>query len=339
MRIPGWTIQRERIFHACGSEITFAGIRTDPRKIKSSEGVDIVWVEEAESVSKASWDILIPTIRKPGSEIWITFNPREKGDPTYTRFVVEPPDNALVLMINWRDNPWFPHELEVERKASALRDPDEYAHIWEGQPKMRRDTQVMANKWQVQTFEPKDSWDGPYYGLDFGFSQDPAFAVEVWRGDGCLWIRREAVAKPGSFEIELDHLGAFLLKTLPGCQDRTMRGDSSRPENIAYLRRHELPLIGPTHKWPGSVEDGVAWLRSHDSIIIHPDCPEMLFEATHWQYKVDPHTGEILKTIIDKFNHGWDSVRYAMDPAIRGNSFSSAKYEMPEPVSFGNPWG
>lgn len=320
--IQGWTIQRERIYHANGSEFTFAGIRTDPRKIKSSEGVDIVWVEEAETVSKESWDILIPTIRKPGSEIWITFNPRERDDPTYSRFVANPPDNALVLLVNWRDNPWFPAELEVERRASAERDPDEYSYVWEGQPKMRRDTQVMAHKWRVTRFEPKEAWNGPYYGLDFGFAKDPAFAVECWIGEGNLWIRREAVAKPGTQHVELDHLGPFLLAHFAGIEERELRADSSRPENINYLSRHGLPLCLPCHKWAGSIEDGISWMRAHDWVVIHSECPEMIYEAAHWQYKTDRYTGEILKQIEDKHNHGWDAVRYALDAAIRGEAHS-----------------
>lgn len=116
-----------------GSEFLFAGLRTqDISKVKSLEGFDIVWVEEAQTVSHKSWEVLIPTIRKPGSEIWVTFNPEFEEDPTYQRFVVNPPDNALIIEINWNDNPWFPEELRAEKDYLLRTDPDSYLHVWEG---------------------------------------------------------------------------------------------------------------------------------------------------------------------------------------------------------------
>ena len=93
------------------------------------EGVDIVWVEEADRVSEESWQVLIPTIRKPGSEIWITFNPRLKSDATYQRFVTSPPDGAVVKKVSWRDNPFFPDELKMEMEHLKETDYEEYLHV------------------------------------------------------------------------------------------------------------------------------------------------------------------------------------------------------------------
>lgn len=116
-----------------GTEFTFAGLATHTvESIKSYEGVDIVWVEEAQTVEKTSWDILIPTIRKPGSEIWITFNPSLDTDETWVRFVESPPPNACVVQINYADNPWFPEVLEQERLHCKETSPDDYDNIWEG---------------------------------------------------------------------------------------------------------------------------------------------------------------------------------------------------------------
>src|SRR6185295_11690826 len=115
-------------------EFVFTGIRgQDIAKIKSYEGVDICWVEEAQVVSKKSWDVLIPTIRKPDSEIWISFNPELDSDETYTRFVARPPDGAIVLKLTYRDNPWFPTVLERERLDLKARDPESYQNVWEGE--------------------------------------------------------------------------------------------------------------------------------------------------------------------------------------------------------------
>ena len=126
-------VQETRILGRNGSDFAFAGIRQQGvANLKSFEGVDVVWVEEAQVVSRRSWDVLIPTIRKPGSEIWITFNPELDSDETYERFVLSPPSDAQVIACNWSDNPWFPAELDKERRDWKLRDPVGYDTVWEG---------------------------------------------------------------------------------------------------------------------------------------------------------------------------------------------------------------
>lgn len=139
-----YRITQTNIYGLNGSEFFFAGLKTDPNKIKSAEGIDIVWVEEAESVSKASWAALIPTIRKKGSEIWVTFNPALETDATYQMFVVSPPAGASVVSVSWRDNPWFGEELENERKHLESVDHDAYLHIWEGFCRRAGDNQLIG---------------------------------------------------------------------------------------------------------------------------------------------------------------------------------------------------
>jgi len=130
-----------------GSEFIFAGLSTQTvESIKSFEGIDVVWVEEAQAVSKRSWDVLTPTIRKPGSEIWVSFNPELETDETYQRFVAVPPAGAVVAQLNWRDNPWFPPELEAERQDTLKRDPDSYDNIWEGVPRRSVAGAIYANQ-------------------------------------------------------------------------------------------------------------------------------------------------------------------------------------------------
>ena len=119
-----------------GAEFLFTGLRgIDAAKIKSYEGVDIAWLEEAQAVTKKSREILIPTIRAPESEIWETFNPELDSDDVYQRYVVNPVENAWVQRVTWRDNPWFPPVLEAERLSLQKRDPVEYEHVWEGKPR------------------------------------------------------------------------------------------------------------------------------------------------------------------------------------------------------------
>jgi len=128
------------------TEFLFAGLRHNISSLKSFEGVDIVWVEEAQAVSAASWDILIPTIRKEGSEIWVSFNPDLEDDPTYQRFVVSPPTGARVVKVGYLDNPWFPDVLEQERIDLLARDPIAYRNVWEGECKQAVEGAIFASE-------------------------------------------------------------------------------------------------------------------------------------------------------------------------------------------------
>ena len=135
-----------------GSEFLFSGLSSQTAdSIKSFEGVDIVWCEEAQSISKKSWNTLIPTIRKPGSEIWISFNPDLDTDETYVRFVTNPPPESFVAFVNWHDNPWFPDVLEKERQHCLLTNKDEYDNIWEGKTKAAVSGAIYARELEAAT--------------------------------------------------------------------------------------------------------------------------------------------------------------------------------------------
>lgn len=142
-----YTIQENKILGTNGTEFIFAGIRQQGvANLKSYEGTDICWVEEAVVVTKKSWDVLIPTIRKPGSEIWVTFNPELDTDETFSRFVVRPPEESIVIQMNWQDNPWFPPELDKERRQWLDRDPVGYLTTWEGKCRPAVEGAIYANE-------------------------------------------------------------------------------------------------------------------------------------------------------------------------------------------------
>jgi len=143
---PFYEVQNSAIRGANGSEFLFAGLRNNISRIKSFEGIDRVWVEEAQTVSKSSWDTLIPTIRKDCSEIWVTYNPELETDDTHQRFVVNPPHDAVVVKVNWSDNPWFPETLRKEKEELKARDPDGYQNIWEGHCRLALEGAVYANE-------------------------------------------------------------------------------------------------------------------------------------------------------------------------------------------------
>lgn len=129
-----------------GTEFAFRGLRHNVTAIKSFESADVCWVEEAQTVSKASWDTLIPTIRKPDSEIWITFNPELDTDETYKRFVLNPPPDSIVRKINWSDNPFFPDVLRAEKDHLKEMDPDSYLVTWEGYCRQTLDGAIYAKE-------------------------------------------------------------------------------------------------------------------------------------------------------------------------------------------------
>lgn len=129
-----------------GSEFIFEGLRHNVDNIRSKEGIDICAVFEAKNVSKSSWEVLIPTIRKEGSEIWVEFNPELDTDETYRRFVLRPPSDAIVRKVNWSHNPWFPRVLVMEKDDLAASDPDAYLNVWEGHCRVTLEGAIYANE-------------------------------------------------------------------------------------------------------------------------------------------------------------------------------------------------
>lgn len=309
-----FTIQRDAILTHNGSEFIFKGLRHNIDNIKSMAGINICWVEEAQSISRESLDILVPTIREPGSEIWLSLNPRLESDPVYKDFIASSHPDAYVVKVNYSDNKHFPAVLEAERRLMLERDPALYNHVWLGECLTHTDAQVLKDKWQVEAFEPGEDWGYPYYGLDFGFSQDPTACVKCWIYNDTLFIEKEAV-KVG---LELDNTADFIKAAMPEiAKAGVIRADSARPESISYLSRHGLPGIEGVKKGKGSVEDGITHLRSYKRIVIHPRCTETINECMLYSYKVDARSGDITTDILDKHNHCIDAIRYALEPMIK----------------------
>lgn len=298
-----------------GTEFIFRGLRHSTGSIKSLAKIDLTIVEEAEDVPEASWLALEATVfRQPRSELWPIWNPRKEDSPVDLRFRKNCPANALIVELNHDDNPFFPPGLETLRQREQERlDPATYAHVWEGAYLTNSDAQVLAGKYRIAEFTPQTGWDGPYYGLDFGFSQDPTTAVKCWIHDGTLYVEHEA----GRVGLELDETAPYLAERIPDIARHTVRADSARPESISYLKRQGLPQIEPVQKWAGSVEDGVQHLRSYKEIVIHPRCTGTAKEALLYSYKIDRMSGDILPVIIDAHNHYIDAIRYALGPLIK----------------------
>lgn len=298
-----------------GTEFIFRGLRHNVGSIKSLAKIDLTICEEAEDIPEESWLALEATVfRQAKSELWAIWNPRFDGSPVDKRFRKSPPTSALMAEVNWHDNPYFPEGLETLRKREQERlDPSTYAHVWEGAYLQNSDAQVFAGRYRQQEFEPDENWGGPYYGVDFGFSQDPTAGVRVWVNDSTLYIDHN-VSKIG---LELDHTAQFLKSGLPEIESHSIRADSARPESISYLKRHGLPRMEGVKKGAGSVEDGIAHLKSYEEIVIHPRCSDILTEFRLYSYAVDRHSGDVLPKIVDAHNHSIDALRYAVEPIMR----------------------
>ncbi len=308
-----YRVQESTIVGENGSSFIFKGIRHNVQSIKSMAGITHCWIEEGQTISAESWQILVPTIREENSEIIVTFNPHLESDVVYQELVAKERSNAYVRRVNWDENPYFPSVLDEERRSMLASDPDAYQHIWEGGFWERSSAQVLNGKWSVAEFEPGEDWNGPYFGADFGFAQDPTVLIKAWVCDSRLYIEYE------SYEVglELDHTSDRWRKDIPDCDRYVIRADSARPESISYLRRNGIPRITAVEKWKGSIEDGIAHMRSYDKIIIHPRCTNTIEEARLYSYKVDRLSGDILPTIVDAHNNCIDATRYALAPIIQ----------------------
>lgn len=307
-----YEVQQATIRGRNGSEFLFSGLRSNATKIKSMEGLDIAWVEEAQCVSETSWEILIPTVRKQDSEIWVSFNPDLESDPTYQRFVVNPPPGAHVVQIGWQDNPWLPDVLREECAYLYRVDPEAAAHVWGGATRRNSQAAVLRGRYRVESFTPQAGWNGPYQGADWGFGVDPSALVRCWVHERCLYVEHEAYG----VGVDLDDTPALFDK-VPKAREYVTRADCSRPETISHMRRHGYTRVVACHKGPGSVEDGVEHLRSYEAMVIHPRCVQTAQEARLWAYKQDKLTGDVLPDLKPGNDHLMDALRYALEPIIR----------------------
>lgn len=315
------------------TEFIFAGVKTDPSKVKGTEDVDVCFIEEGEKISKESWKDLHATVRnrRGGSEIWCVFNPRDQTDPTYSRLIGRDPCPPHIRRswVNFTDNPWFPQDLDIERRdllqqIKDTKDDDErvqlqqdYDHIWLGYCQKRSDAAVFRRRVVIEPFDdpPEKAQTVFRYGADWGFGTDPTALVRMWVTTNPdkseeLWISHEAYGH----RVENDEIPA-LFDSVPGVRKWAIKADNSRPETISHVKKFGF-RISAAEKWAGSLEDGIAHVKAYRRIHIHPRCKHTIEEARLYCYKIDRVTGEILPIVVDKWNHCWDAVRYGLDGLI-----------------------
>ncbi len=297
--------------------IIFQGMQNHTAdSIKSLEGYDRAWVEEAQSLSQRSLDLLRPTIRKPDSELWFSWNPRNADDPidVLLRGDEQPP-SANVVQVNYSDNPWFPDVLREEMEYDRGRDPDKFHHVWMGGYARNSEARVFKN-WKV------DEFDAPVdavlrFGADWGFANDPTVLIRCFMEGRKLYVDYEA----WMVNCEIVNI-PDLFMTVPEAERWPITADSARPETISHMQKNGFPRIMPAVKGSKSIEDGIEWLKSFE-IVVHPRCKHTIDELTLYSYKVDPNTEEVLPVLEDKDNHVIDALRYACEGVRRAKKRSA----------------
>lgn len=323
--------KRFRIFDTAiesdlGGTIMFQGMQNHTAdSIKSLEGFDLAWVEEAQTLSQRSLDLLRPTIRKPGSELWFSWNPKLPTDPVDALLRGDnPPPDSVVVQANFTDNPWFPDVLQAEMEYDRRRDPDKYAHVWLGGYEKNSEARIFKN-WTVEEFEI--SPDAIIrQGADWGFSIDPSTLVQCYIVGKKLFVPYEAY-RVGCEITDTPEL----FMSVPDSEKWPLVADSARPETISHMRRNGFPKIQPAVKGPRSLEEGVEWLKSFD-IIVHPRCTHLIDELTLYSYKTDKLTGAVLPVFEDKDNHMIDALRYACEGARRAARVEPTRIVTPTPM-------
>jgi len=315
---PFYEIQNTVIYGKNGTEFLFAGLKHNITKIKSFEGVDLCWVEEAQTVSKSSWDTLIPTIRKENSEIWITFNPELDSDETYKRFVVHPPSNAVVQKVNWSDNPWFPQVLKDEKDDLKERDLDAYLNVWEGNTRQVLDGAVYAN--ELRKAQEENRIKDVHIDLTIPVS---TFWDLGWSDLNSIWFVQTV---PGgevrvvdfyqNCQKTIDHYVQVLQTKGYTYRDHWLPHDAEHKNMTGKSVKDIMQNMGlPIRITPKlSIADGInaARMLMNRCYFDQIRCAEGLQALRHYRYEVDPDTKLFSKTPLhDQNSHAADAWRYA----------------------------
>ena len=300
-----------------GTEFNFIGLKNNVANVKSYEGVDICWVEEAQSVSARSWDVLIPTIRKEKSEIWVSFNPELATDNTYQRFILNSPENAVVQKINWSDNPWFPETLKLEKDALKARDLEAYNTVWEGICRVTVDGAIFAKEMQLAELEERitkvnyDPMKPVHAVFDLGWADATAVWFVQFIGMETRLIRY--------FETSQETISAILAKMqtygymydtlwLPhDAENKTLAASGRSIEEIVRASGYKTRIIPRT-----PVADSINAARTifRNCWFDRDNCVDGLQCLRHYRYEVDPDTKQFSRNPLhDQYSHGADAFR------------------------------
>lgn len=289
-----YEVQKNKIIGINGTEFVFEGLKHRVDSIKSLEGCDICWVEEAYNVSHETWMKLIPTVRKPGSEIWVSFNPELATDDTYIRFVVDPPKNAVLCEMNWRDNPWFPDVLREDMVELKRKNYDEYLHVWEGKTVQMLEGAVYKNELRKVAEEkricrvPVDDYKPVDVFADLGFSDN----TSLWFGQKIAFDFRFVRAYQNQFQL-WDHYLKYIQETkykigtiyLPHDSKSKNLQTGKSIEDITKAAGYKVKVVPVS-----SLIEGINMVRTVFSRcwFDEANCPDGIQALRHYKYEKKP---------------------------------------------------
>lgn len=312
-----YEVRKAEITGVNGTEIVFTGLHNNTSGIKSFEAIDRAWVEEAQSVSRKSWKDLIPTIRKDGAEIWITFNPELETDETYQRFVVNPPTDALVQMVNWQDNPWFNSVLNQERLDDLARDPDAYRNIWDGECLSTLQGAIYAKELRAAEDE-KRIRAVPYDAL----KQVHTFWDLGWADNTSIWFAQsvgQELRLIDYYSNSQQHLQHYIqvLQNKGYIYGTDWLPHDAKAKSLATGRSVEEIMLSMGRKvqiTPNlSLFDGINAARTifNRCYFDKDKCAEGLQALRHYRYDIDPDSKQLSgKPLHDWASHAADAFRY-----------------------------
>jgi phage terminase large subunit len=301
-----------------GTEFSFIGLKNNIANVKSYEGVSICWVEEAQSVSRLSWNVLIPTIRAEGSEIWVSFNPELETDETYQTFVANPPADCITMRVNWSDNPWFPETLRLEKDALKERDEEAYNQVWEGLCRQTVDGAIFAKEMQQAEKDGRitrvtyDATKPVHAVFDLGWSDSTAIWFLQFVGMETRLIRYiEDSQKTISYYLATMQTYGYVYDTiwLPhDAENKTLAAAGRSIDDIVRAAGYKTQIMPRV-----PIMDSINAART-----IFPNCwfdrentADGLTCLRHYRYEVDPETGQFSRNPLhNHYSHGADAFRY-----------------------------
>ena len=316
-----YVVQEQTIKGRNGTEFIFSGLSTQTvDSIKSFEGLDRVWCEEGQSICKRSWDVLLPTVRKEGSEVWVSYNPDLETDETHQRFTIHPPENCVNVEVNWQDNPWFSKELDAERRHCAERDPDNYDNIWEGKCRPAVEGAIYFKEIQRAqangqiTFVPYDPLRKVQIVVDLGWNDAMSIAL-VQKGHSSLNIIEylEDTHRPiDSYSAELKdkalHWGKVWLPH-DGFSGNIQSGGKSVAD---IFKRMGWDVASKDEVVQLSVEDGIRNARMMFGQVAFnaAKCERLVECLKRYRRRINRQTNEEAAPLHDEYSHGADCFRY-----------------------------
>ncbi len=289
-----------------GSDFIFKGLHHNEQSVKSIEGIDIAWVEEAQTVSQTSLEVLTPTVRSDGSKIIYSYNRLLENDPVHTRLVIEGRPNSLILNVNYDvalKYGWMPDVIRLEMEDDKARRPSLYNTKWLGLP-ASLESRIYKN-WEVVDEIPHEA-RLKRYGLDFGYANDPTAIVAVYEYNGGF-ILDEVVYKKGM-------LNEHIASVFNAIESAPIIADSAEPKSIDELKLYNL-IVLPSQKGPGSVNQGIQYMQGQ-KISYTRRSVNLKDEYYSYLWTTDKE-GKLVNVPSSGFDHALDACRYALSPEIK----------------------